>query len=391
MRVLPLRRGPRGWWNPLLAGGLCALGYVELLTPARYQGVPVWPGPEVANVFVVAGATLPLAWRGRMPTAAPTTALAVLCVAALALGGGEATTTFLVLIVAAFTLAAHGRSLPFGAAALIVVTVVHDLRDPQVNGVGDVVWAAGIVLVAWLVGLAVRTRQLRIGDLESRAQRLEREHAEHVTKALAAERAAIARELHDIVSHLVAVIVIQAQVGARALPADVGQAATALDTIESSGRTALGELRQLLTMLGEVPSPQQVPLASLGRLDELARRCRDAGLEVALATGPLPSELPLLCDATAYRIIQESLTNTLRHAPGAVARVTITSARDTLEIVVDDSGGASVGEPGVGRGLIGMRERAALLGGTVQAGRTGRGWQVRAELPVHGRSRTGED
>ena len=368
------------WWNPLLACGLCVLGYVELLAPARYQGDPVWPGPLTANVVVVAAATLPLAWRRLLPTLAPAAVLLVLAAAAAALGGGEATTTFLVFIVASYTLAAYGRHPAMTAAGVVAVGSIHELRDPHVHGIGDVVWAFGILVVAWLVGLAVRTRQLRIGDLETQAERTEREHADKVAEALAAERTAIARELHDIVSHLVAVIVIQAQVGGRALPADPVQAADALTTIETSGRTALTELRQLLTVLGG-DEIHPVPLASLGRMDELVARCRSTGLEVEL-TMDLGSPLPMLCDATAYRVVQEALTNTMRHAPGSRARVSVVQREDMLEVVVEDHGGSSHGDVGVGRGLIGMRERVALVGGGVAAGPVDDGWRVRAELPL---------
>jgi len=380
VRALVRGRELLPWLNPLLAGALCALGYVELLAPARYQGDPVWPGPVAANVAVVAGVTLPLAWRRRFPTAAPAVALVVLGVASAVLGGGEATTTFLVFIVATFTVVAHGRFPAAGAVGVVVVGAVHEVRDPHVHGVGDVVWAFGIVVVAALIGLAVRTRQLRIGDLETQAERAEREHSEQVMAALAAERAAIARELHDMVSHLVAVIVIQAQAGARALPADVEHAAEALATIEQSGRSALTELRQLLTVLSDEET-HQVPLASLERLGELADGCRSAGLEIALEVNQVPPLSPL-CDATAYRVIQEALTNTIRHAPGARTRVAVAELDGLVDIVVEDSGGGRGAGAGAGRGLIGMRERVALAGGAVTAGPSDGGWRVHAELPL---------
>ncbi|QDP97817.1 sensor histidine kinase [Microlunatus elymi] len=368
--------------DPLVAAVLCALGYVELFVPARYGGDPVWPGPTAANVVLVAASTLPLAWRRRYPTAAPAGALLALGLGALLLGGAEATTSFLVFLVASFELAVQGRRSVLCASFVVLVGAVHELRDPHVQGVGDVVWGFGIMMAGWLAGWAVRTRQRRIGDLEDSAARASREHAEQVERATAAERAAIARELHDIVSHLVAVIVIQAQAGTRALPREPAVAAEVLATIESSGRAALGELRQLLGMLSGGDETASEPLASLSRLPELVERCRQAGLRVEVSGEP-PTGLGLLTDATAYRVVQEALTNTIRHAPGAAVRVSVRAGDGRLVLeVADDGGGGGGGAAGTGRGLIGMRERIALVRGELEVGPHDRGWRMRAVLPL---------
>lgn len=376
------------WADRTVAVLLCALGYVELLVPARYDGAPVWPGPLLLDVVLVAALTLPLMFRRTWPTAVPSGVLLVAAGAAVLVGGGEATTEFLVFIVCSYTLAAHASRAWWGGILVLAVAAVHEGTDPHVHGVGDVVWAFGVPVAAWIVGLAVRVRQQRIGHLESAAISAELRHADEVTAATTAERAAIARELHDIVSHLVAIIVIQAQAGSRALPHDVGTAATVLETIESSGRTALEELRQLLTVLaGEPVGAVNEPQASLRRLPELLAQVRSAGVEVA-CEGDIPSDLPLLVDVAAFRIVQEALTNTMRHAPGAQARVALRTQGDCLEIEVADCGGRAAATPhgqGSGRGLIGMRERAALAGGVVTAGPHGSGFRVRAALPLSDR------
>src|SRR6185437_12333434 len=199
--------------------------------------------------------TLPLALRRRWPTAVNVSILGGLALISAAFGGSEATTGFLVFIVATFTLAAYGRWPLASAAAVVGAAVVHEVRDPHVHGLSDAVWALGRPAIAWLIGWARRTRVRRIGALESEALQAERRHAEQVAAATAAERAAIARELHDIVAHAVSVIVIQAQAGSRALPARTDVAADVLTTIESSARTALAELRRLLTLLSDDGDP----------------------------------------------------------------------------------------------------------------------------------------
>ena len=311
----------------------------------------------------------------------------VLAVSGAVLGGGEATTEFVLFIVTAFTAAAYSHRPVVGAFAALGAGTVHEVQDPQVHGFGDAVWALGMLTVAWLLGLAVRARQQRIGALESEAASAERRHAEQVAAATAAERTAIARELHDVVAHAVSVIVIQAQAGARALPRDPDLAARVLEQIESSGRTALTELRGLLTLLAaDEVSADRRPAASLEQLDELVAGVRAAGLTVDLdIERPLPV-LSAIADLAAYRLIQEALTNTLRHAPGSAALVRVRRARGQLEILAQDDGpavGAAPAATGSGRGLIGMAERIALAGGhLLQAEPTVAGFRVHALVPL---------
>lgn len=370
------------WHDAALAVLLCTLGCVELVAPARYDGSPVWPGPMGANLALVALLTLPLAVRGRWPTLVSVMVLGAAAVGSLVLGGAEATTEFIVFIVCSYTLAAHGRRLVLCVVVLVGTAALHEVRDPHVQGVGDIVWAFGLPLAGWLLGLGVRLRQQRIGQLESDAEVAERRHAQEVAAATAAERASIARELHDIVSHLVAVIVIQAQAGSRALPHDAATAADVLETIESSGRTALGELRQLLTVLAGEPEAPTEPRASLRRLPELLEQVRGSGLEVEFH-GAAPGDLPVLVDVAAFRIVQEALTNVLRHAPGASARVGLEAGSQDLVVTVEDLGSSTgTTTPGTGRGLIGMRERATLAGGSVTARAQDSGFVVRAVFPL---------
>jgi signal transduction histidine kinase len=371
-----------------LAVGLCAAGLYELFAHVTYDGAAVWPGDRAANAVIIPLLTLPLGVRRRWPTAVCLAVFTGLAASSAALGGGEATTGFVLFIATTFTAAAHARWRVGCAAAALCAGAVHELRDPHVHGFADVVWALGMLVIAWLLGAAVRARQQRIGALESEAIEAERRHTEDVAAATAAERATIARELHDIVAHAVSVIVIQAQAGARSLPRDARLVGEILEQIETTGRTALAELRGLLTVLaGDSAAADVHPAASLSQLDELLQSCRAAGQRVELhLDGPIP-ELAPVADLAAYRVIQEALTNSLRHAPGAVATLRLQHRGTVLDIQVQDDGGdgrARKATPaGSGRGLIGMRERLALAGGRlVHAESTPAGFLVHAEVPT---------
>ena len=371
-----------------LAVALCAVGEYELFGHATYAGTAVWPGPRWVNAALIPVLTLPLAYRRRYPTATCLFVLATLALSSAALGGGEAATQFVVFITVAFTAAAHARWPAVLAVAAVIAAGVHELRDPHVHGFADVVWALGTPAVAWLIGWAVRTRVRRIGALETQAATAERRHREQLAAATAAERAAIARELHDIVAHAVSVIVIQAQAGARALPKDVELATKIFEQVETCGRTALTELRGLLTLLADPGAPADVrPAATLGQLDELVQRCRSSGMPVEVdVDGPLPALSPV-ADLAAFRVVQEALTNTLRHAPGATAHLRLRQRDGVLDILAEDDGPRAStrlrAAPGSGRGLIGMRERLALAGGRlVEAAAVPTGFRVHAVVPV---------
>ncbi|MEN3359243.1 MAG: hypothetical protein V7637_3225 [Mycobacteriales bacterium] len=251
-------------------------------------------------------------------------------------------------------------------------------------------------LVAWLLGDAVRRRREREAELAQRAAELARANAVIAEQAVTGERVRMARELHDVVAHHVSVMGIQAGAARRVLDRDPARAAGVLSSIEESSRQAVGELHRILGFLrhtGELDGTRPQP--TLAELADLVERMRTAGLDVRLAITGLPGPLPPAVELSAYRIVQEALTNTLKHA-GSQARTEVlvdylpTELR--LSIVDDGPAGSPSGDgarPGVpparvgGRGLIGMRERVGLLGGALHAGpRPGTGYLVRATIPV---------
>jgi signal transduction histidine kinase len=243
---------------------------------------------------------------------------------------------------------------------------------------------AGFALLAWVLGDSMRYRRGYYAALEDRAARLEAERHAQAKIAAAAERARIARELHDIVAHHVSVMVVQADGARYALRTDPGRADTALTAISGTGRQALTEMRRLLGVLRSAGEQSGLaPVPGLGELRELLDQARAAGLEVSYTLSGTPRELPEGAELAAYRVVQESLTNTRKHAGlAATAAVTLRYEPDGLTVEVTDDGIASPASEPAGHGLAGMRERIAMYGGTVQAGPLpGGGFGVTARLP----------
>ncbi|MEU4230355.1 sensor histidine kinase [Nonomuraea sp. NPDC026600] len=243
-----------------------------------------------------------------------------------------------------------------------------------------------LVVTVWLMGLYARTRRRYMESLEERAERAERERDQQARIAAAAERTRIARELHDVVAHNVSVMVVQADGAGYAIDSDPEQARQAVRTISKTGREALAEMRRLVGVLREDGSDgtDYTPQPGLGQLEELVR---GAGVPARLRVGGPPGELPEGQQLAVYRIVQEALTNALKHGgPGVRALVELRyDGRELVVRVTDDGRGAAAPRSPDGHGLVGMRERVGMYGGAVSAGpRTGGGFEVLATLPVPG-------
>ncbi|MFI6978819.1 sensor histidine kinase [Embleya sp. NPDC050154] len=239
--------------------------------------------------------------------------------------------------------------------------------------------------IAWVLGDSMRTRRAYYAELEERATRLEFERDQQALIAAAAERSRIARELHDVVAHNVSVIVVQADGASRAIATSPDKAREALETIAKTGREALVEMRRLLGVLrAQNETEGLVPQPSLRHLDDLVDQVGRAGLSVRVVVEGEPIDPSRTVALTAYRIIQEALTNTRKHAgPTAGAEVLVGYRGDALEVRISDDGrGAQAPGDGMGHGLIGMRERVAMLGGRLDIGPgPDGGWAVHAVLP----------
>jgi signal transduction histidine kinase len=243
------------------------------------------------------------------------------------------------------------------------------------------------VFASWSLGDNIRTRRAYLAGLEERARRLEQEKEENIRRAAQDERTRIARELHDVVAHHVSAIAVQAGAGAEIVERDPQRAREVLRFIQETSREALAEMRAMLNVLhSDEPGEDRTPQPTLAQIERLVNQSRAAGLPVTLQVEGAPQPLPEALDVSAYRIVQEALTNTLKHAGPAHARVVVRYKPDALELEISDDGrGVTDSTPSAdaGRGLIGMRERVALFGGELETGPApGHGFLVRACFPL---------
>ncbi|MGV9314946.1 sensor histidine kinase [Streptomyces sp. NPDC003691] len=269
--------------------------------------------------------------------------------------------------------------------------------QPDTTALGQIFFTIILTVpfaLAWVLGDSVRTRRAYFAQLEERAHRLEKEREAQSKVAVAAERARIARELHDVVAHNVSVMVVQADGAAYVLDAAPDQAKQALETISTTGRQALAEMRRLLGVLRTGDDPEggeYVPQPDVGQIEDLVEQVRRSGLTVDFKIEGTPRQLPSGVELTAYRIVQEALTNTRKHGgPEVGASVRLVYFDDGLGLLVEDDGRGAThelyedgGADGQGHGLIGMRERVGMVGGTLDAGpRPGGGFRISALLPL---------
>ncbi|MFF5938804.1 sensor histidine kinase [Streptomyces sp. NPDC012508] len=367
-----------GTWDGLLTAFWTVAALIDAMGGWRNTA----PDPTVPGWLVMAMSlafALPLLWRRRRPMAV----LAVMaCVSLVSNGTGAFLQAGLLQLIVVFHIALRLplRTLPWTLALLTPPLLLGAARHPQGSWDQQVVPALWAYAMVALLGIAVRSRKDHTAALVDRARRLEVERDQQAQLAAAAERTRIAREMHDIIGHNLSVITGLADGGKYAAAKNPERAAEALDAIGTTSRQALAELRRLLR--GEaVRDPQP----TLDDLDALLAGVRTAGLPVRLETHGDTPPLATGAQLAVYRIVQEALTNTLKHAgPGAEATVLLAYDPDELTVEITDTGRSpGAGTPGTGQGVTGMRERAALYDGTLEAGPLpDGGWRVRLRLPL---------
>ncbi|BAJ29204.1 putative two-component system sensor kinase [Kitasatospora setae KM-6054] len=381
------------WALPVLMLGV--------LAAVESSGMPDYPMPSWKHYTGIAVACVVPALmvvRRRWPDATTAAAVAVgLGQVAFRIEPGGSSIAFLVF---AYTGAAFGHAwtsrLALAASLVAGPLTLWRLTPPPERGDGyKAVFLAALMttpfVLCWAWGRLTRVRRAYLVELEDRAARLERERDAQAQVAVAAERARIARELHDVVAHNVSVMIVQADGAAYVLDSSPQQAKEALGTIASTGRQALAEMRRLLGVLRTADTAgEYVPQPGVEELPELLEQVRTAGLQVEYAATGEVRELPRGLELTVYRIVQEALTNVRKHGgPNARARVSVDFRDGDLEVLVEDDGRGSTheqltgGTDGLGHGLIGMRERVGMVSGSLDVGpRPGGGFRIRAVLPL---------
>ena len=400
-----------GWWERAnrwvgahaFAVDLLGTG-LALLTLLVTNPVSTFDGAGGADVSVWAAAVIaPLAWRRTRPVAS-VVAVYLVGLAHVLAGIPLILPADFAVLLALYSVTVHGprwahRTAIAGALAgsflLALVLVLQGRGTYQDVGLWAWLFASVTALAVWAFGLVRRSRQETMSALRDRAERLEVERDQQTRLATSAERARIAREMHDIIAHSLSVIVAQADGGRYAARADPEEASRSLATIAETGRAALADMRRLLGVLrvGDdgAASADLAPQPAAGDLEQLVEQVRASGMRVSLVRRGTARPLPPGAGLVAYRICQESLTNVLKHAgpdPSVTVLLQWLPAALALEVSDDGRGAAAASESdGRGQGLVGMRERVAMFGGVVTAGpRASGGFRVRAELPLPARA-----
>ena len=380
-----------------LADAAIAVAVFAATLVTAYGGRPSVGGNPTGAIVAAALGCGALAWRRRRPLAALGVSASAAEVFLAWSGSTSGELILLAPLIALYTVADLVERRPalfLGAGAVAALALIHVVHKPTLLGPQNLAFIAlgGLAIAA---GDSSRNRRAYLAEVEQRAERAEREREQDARRRIAEERLRIARDLHDAVGHQLALISVQSNVAGQALDSDPASAREALAHVKSASRRALEELRDTVTLLrqpGEFVAPTAIPAPGLDGLEELLASLRASGLDIDRRVEGAALPLAPAADLTAYRVIQESLTNVYKHSDGRQARVTLLYARDELRITVDDLGGcgrtsdgrelASAPAPAGRHGIAGMRERVLALGGRFTAGPCSNGaFQVNAALP----------
>jgi signal transduction histidine kinase len=379
---LPRRIEPRAL-DRALCVAFAALAVIDVLTGAYGNPAPA-PTALALGILIL----LPLA-RRRAPIAAVLVWAGVV-IGLTAIDGDpyDMTTAFVGLFVYPYAAGAYadGPRVLLTVPAVWGALTVMALSSEELIA-GDVIFPSTFGMLFLLAGRAVRSRSRLTAELHEAAVRADEARATESDRAVADERRRIAREMHDVVAHSVSMMVVQAGGARRILERDPARAVAAAELIERTGRDALSEMRALLGVLHAEEHSEYAPQPTLRELDALVERARSAGVPVEVTVEGERRELPAGLDLAAYRVVQEALTNVVKHAGGAPTEVSVHYRADAVEVRIADRGNGSLSAPlgSSGHGLVGMRERVRMYGGELQAGRRrGGGFEVQVLLPLEG-------
>ena len=349
----------------------------EDLVTRALRDVPIGALP----LFAMAGGAL--IWRRSHPLAVLGATVAAVTPSAALGYGGVVGFTMLVALYSVGRYVMNNRWSAIGLGGAIALNAIGNLIAG--SPATDLGLGFGIFTLVWYIGRRIRIRGDYLELLQNRATQLEREHAAEARRAVAEERTRIARELHDVVAHRVSLMTVQAGAAKTVAATDPDGAHRAMEAVEQAGRQALNELRHLLGVLRPATDVDGLgPQPGIAEVPRLVDQFREAGVDISLTIDAAQTDLPARVDLSTYRIVQEALTNVLKHAgPSARTEVHLGSDNERVAIEVLDNGQGATILPGSGHGIAGMRERAQLLGGSLDAGpRPGGGFQVVAHLPI---------
>jgi signal transduction histidine kinase len=373
----------RYWFDALLVGaiGLSIAATVADQGKKGGPGGPLWFDVPASIAFI-----LPFFARRRFPFGAAG-AVGVLIAATSFVDPkliNDDFVAFLAGIAAAFMFGMLTERTHAIAGLAVLVGVIAVVGHNQGNHAGDFFWPVLLFSISWTVGYGLGHKFREVDEARERADRAEREREDQARLAVAEERARIARELHDVVGHAVSVMTVQAAGVRRLLKPEQEREREALMVVEQTGRDALAEMRRMVGVLRSLDeAPALAPQPSLEHVDKLIEQARNAGLPVELRVEGEPVELPAGVDLTAYRIVQEGLTNATKHSQAEHAEVLVRYDNGHVEVTISDDGRGGGGGDSGGHGLVGMRERVSVYGGELEVGpRPEGGFALRVRLPI---------
>jgi len=371
------------WFDVLVVAGLGIWLAQAVLWQHHKSGLD---GPLWFDVLAVVAVTTLLLARRRYPVGALVASGIALAVSSFVDGGlTHPFVSFLFGLAICFLFGMRPTRAQSVAGFVFVLGVAAIVTHNDPNGkAGDYLWTAITFTIAWIVGFAVGGKHREAGEAKERAALAEREREERARRAVADERARIARELHDVVGHSVSVMTVQASAVRRLVDPDQEKVRDALQVVEETGREALAEMRRMVGVLRHPEeAPALAPQPSLEQIEKLVQHTRQAGLPVELRIEGEPVQLPAGIDLTAYRLVQEGLTNAVKHARAHRAEVLVRYEAGHVELTVSDDGCGEGDGAGGGHGLVGMRERVTVYGGKLDAGPGPEGgFRLRARLPT---------
>jgi signal transduction histidine kinase len=372
-----LRPGPRARLvlDVALAVVLGGFAFADALTSSDY------PSPGPASAVLMGGAGLALALRRVRPLLGFLLSMGLMSACAVVFGPYQAGSSVLIALVAGFSAMAYGVGWRVFASVTVLFAVV-DNRGPMPEALGGMAFVIVLLGAAGVGGaLLRRTRELSAANVALR-ELVQLESASTTQAAVDDERSRVARELHDILSHSLGVIVLQTGAAEHAWDADPDRAREAVQAARRTSLEAIDQLRALLAAVHDDPSSDRAPIPTIDDLPALAARTTDAGFRVDLDVMGVPRPLPPQVQASVYRITQEGIANAMKHSGAKGCRIRLDYREDEIVVDIDDDGGGSAGGVGSRRGLAGIRERAALFGGSAEAGpRDAGGWRLRVEFP----------
>jgi signal transduction histidine kinase len=375
----------RTYWFDALIVVAIGLGIAEVILTRNDSDGP--QGPVWFDVLTVLGVTVPLFARRRWPFGAIAASGVVFAASSFVDARVTPKSVVMALVaIADFVLFGQLRDRTQAIAGLafgIGVSAIISHNDPR-GDVGNFVFMSIVFTIAWAIGFGLGHKFREADEARERLARAERERAERARLAVADERTRIARELHDVVGHSVSVMTVQASAARRLLRPHQEKEREALLVVEQTGREALAEMRRMVDVLRRPEeAPALAPQPSLEHLDRLIAQTREAGLPVDLRIEGQPEPLPASVDLTAYRLVQEGLTNAIKHARAKHAEVVVPYGEGHVELTVTDDGSGDGGGVTGGHGLVGMRERVSVYGGELDAGPLPQGgYRLHARLPL---------